>query len=145
MEVQVNAEDISPKSFWRTRVGAPSQLQANTIGDRRHKVSAYETAPDYTVKGIVRGIPLEEDARSIHTYIVHARNPHALADKRLSNTPTAIMAFEGPRVPNYVKYGGALLRCTLYRKKVGHVSLLRETWSPHGRVPKSSGQSVSRL
>ncbi|KAH7953806.1 hypothetical protein HPB49_012620 [Dermacentor silvarum] len=54
------------------------QLEAITIGDRRHKVSAYETAPDYTVKGIIRGIPLEEDA----------------------------------------KYGGALLRCALYRKQI---------------------------
>ncbi|KAH7945401.1 hypothetical protein HPB49_010692 [Dermacentor silvarum] len=38
------------------------QLEAITISDRRHEVSAYETAPDYTVKGIIRGIPLEEDA-----------------------------------------------------------------------------------
>ncbi|KAL1425353.1 hypothetical protein MTO96_019240 [Rhipicephalus appendiculatus] len=94
------------------------QLQAITIGDRRHEVSAYETAPDYTVKGIIKGIPLEEDARSIHTNIVHARNPQALAAKRLSNTTTVIVAFEGPRVPTYVRYGGALLRCTLYRKQV---------------------------
>ncbi|KAL1481062.1 hypothetical protein MTO96_050503 [Rhipicephalus appendiculatus] len=94
------------------------QLQAIPIGDRRHEVSAYETAPDYTVKGIIKGIPLEEDARSIHTNIVHARNPHALAAKRLSNTTTVIVAFEGPRVPTYVRYGGALLRCTLYRKQV---------------------------
>ncbi|KAH7974200.1 hypothetical protein HPB49_012011 [Dermacentor silvarum] len=40
------------------------QLEAITIGDRRHEVSAYETAPDYTVKGIIRGIPLEEDAKA---------------------------------------------------------------------------------
>ncbi|KAL1416927.1 hypothetical protein MTO96_027369 [Rhipicephalus appendiculatus] len=78
------------------------QLQAITIGDGRHEVSAYETAPDYTVKGIIKGIPLEEDARSIHTNIVHARNPHALAAKRLSNTTTVIVAFEGPRVLTYV-------------------------------------------
>lgn len=94
------------------------QLEAITIGDRRHEVSAYETAPDYTVKGIIRGIPLEEDAKSIHTNIVHARNPDALAAKRLSNTKTVIVAFQGPRVPSYVRYGGALLRCTLYRKQV---------------------------
>ncbi|KAL1442801.1 hypothetical protein MTO96_030623 [Rhipicephalus appendiculatus] len=94
------------------------QLQAITIGDRRHEVSAYETAPDYTVKGIMKGVPLEEDARSIHNNIVHARNPHALAAKRLSNTTTVIVAFEGLRVPTYVRYGGALLRCTLYRKQV---------------------------
>ncbi|KAH7965073.1 hypothetical protein HPB49_003286 [Dermacentor silvarum] len=90
------------------------QLEAITIGDRRHEVSAYETAPDYTVKGIIRGIPLEEDAKSIHTNIIHGRNPHAVAAKRLSNTKTVIVAFEGPRVPSYVRYGGALLPCALY-------------------------------
>ncbi|KAH7964398.1 hypothetical protein HPB51_027363 [Rhipicephalus microplus] len=75
-------------------------------------------APDNTVKGIIKGIPLEEDAKSIHTSIRHARNLYALAAKRLSNTTTVIVAFEGPRVPTYVRYGGALLRCTLYRKRI---------------------------
>ncbi|KAH7979584.1 hypothetical protein HPB49_009985 [Dermacentor silvarum] len=79
------------------------QLESITIGDRRHEVSSYETAPDYTVKGIIRGIPLEEDAKSIHTNIIHGRNPHAVAAKRLSNTKTVIVAFEGPRVPSYVR------------------------------------------
>ncbi|KAL1447501.1 hypothetical protein MTO96_028568 [Rhipicephalus appendiculatus] len=79
------------------------QLQANIIGDRRHEVSAYETVPDYTEKGIIKGIPLEKDTRSIHTNIVHARNPPALAAKRLNNTTTVIVAFEGPRVPTYVR------------------------------------------
>ncbi|KAL1484855.1 hypothetical protein MTO96_032335 [Rhipicephalus appendiculatus] len=127
-----------------THAAKYGQLQAITIGDRRHEVSAYETAPDYTVKGIIKGIPLEEDPRSIHTNIVHARNPHALAAKRLSNTTTVIEAFEGPRVPTFVTYGGALLRCTLYRKQVDMCHCCG-TWSPHGRVLKSSGQSVSRL
>ncbi|KAH7981515.1 hypothetical protein HPB49_025115 [Dermacentor silvarum] len=90
-------------------------LEAITIGDRRHEVSAYETAPDYTVKGIIGGIPLEEDAKSIHTNIIHGRNPHAMAAKRLSNTKTVIVAFEGARVPSYVTYGGALLPCALYQ------------------------------
>ncbi|KAL1486986.1 hypothetical protein MTO96_046723 [Rhipicephalus appendiculatus] len=72
-------------------------------------------APDYTVNGIIKGIPLEEDARSIHTNIVHARNAHALAAKRLSNTTTIIVAFEGPRVPTYVRFGPPVLppRCKL--------------------------------
>ncbi|KAH7978566.1 hypothetical protein HPB49_005931 [Dermacentor silvarum] len=93
--------------------GGGHQLEAITIGDRRHEVSAYETAPDYTVKGIIRGIPLEEDAKSIHTNIIHGRNPHDLAAKRLSNTKTATVVSEGPRVPSYVRYGGALLPCAL--------------------------------
>ncbi|KAH7955006.1 hypothetical protein HPB49_023868 [Dermacentor silvarum] len=96
MYVQVNGEDISTEEFLEGN-------EAYTIGDCRHEVSAYETAPDYTVKGIIRGIPLEEDAKSIHTNIIHGRNPHALAAKRLSNTKTVIVAFDGPRVPSYVR------------------------------------------
>ncbi|KAH7964515.1 hypothetical protein HPB51_027247 [Rhipicephalus microplus] len=94
------------------------QLQAITIGDRHHEDSAYETTPDNTVKGIIKGIPLEEDAKSIHTSIIHARSPYALPAKRLSYTTTVIVAVEGLRVPTYVNYGGALLRCTLYRKQI---------------------------
>ncbi|KAH7968858.1 hypothetical protein HPB52_011955 [Rhipicephalus sanguineus] len=105
-------------TYLRMKLERTRQLQAITVGDRRHEVSAYETAPDYTVKGIIKGIPLEEDAKSIHSNIVHARNPQALAAKRLSNTTTVIVAFEGPRVPTYVRYGGALLRCVLYRKQI---------------------------
>ncbi|KAH8028911.1 hypothetical protein HPB51_020489 [Rhipicephalus microplus] len=52
------------------------QLQVITIGDRHHEVNAYEMAPDNTVKGIIKGIPLEEDAKSIHTSTVHARSTH---------------------------------------------------------------------
>ncbi|KAH8030550.1 hypothetical protein HPB51_008670 [Rhipicephalus microplus] len=46
-------------------------LQAITIGDRHHEVSAYETAPDNTVKGIIKGIPLEED--QFHSYLHRSR------------------------------------------------------------------------
>ncbi|KAH7953138.1 hypothetical protein HPB49_005044 [Dermacentor silvarum] len=110
------------------------QLEAITIGDRRHEVSAYEMAPDYTVKGIISGIPLEEDANSIHTNIIHGRNPHAVAAKRLSNTKTVIVAFEGPRVPSYVRYGGALLPCALAAEEAEEAA----------KVTSSAGKSRSR-
>ncbi|KAH7985122.1 hypothetical protein HPB52_024313 [Rhipicephalus sanguineus] len=83
------------------------QLQAITVGDRRHEVSAYETAPDYTVKGIIKGIPLEEDAKSIHSNIVHSTQPSS-PGSQTAQTASA----------TYVRYGGALLRCVLYRKQI---------------------------
>ncbi|KAH7938881.1 hypothetical protein HPB52_001821 [Rhipicephalus sanguineus] len=82
------------------------------------EVRAYETAPDYTVKGVVRGIPLEEDAIAIHLNIVNKRNPTALVAKRLSSTTLVIIAFDRGRVPTWVYYGDAMLRCTLYRKQI---------------------------
>ncbi|XP_037505517.1 uncharacterized protein LOC119381836 [Rhipicephalus sanguineus] len=89
-----------------------------TVGNNTYETSAYEAAPDYTSKGVIRGIPLEDSARDITANVVTPRNPTAMAAKRLSNTTTVIVLFEGFRVPTYVRYGGALLRCTLYRKQI---------------------------
>ncbi|KAL1424068.1 hypothetical protein MTO96_003693 [Rhipicephalus appendiculatus] len=94
------------------------RLASFTLDKHQFEVRAYETAPDYTVKGVVRGIPLDEDAKAIHLNIVNKRNPTALAAKRLSSTTSVIIAFDDGRVPTWVYYGGAMLRCTLYRKQI---------------------------
>ncbi|KAL1421947.1 hypothetical protein MTO96_003939 [Rhipicephalus appendiculatus] len=75
------------------------RLASFTLDKHQFEVRAYETAPDYTVKGVVRGIPLDEDAKAIHLNIVNKRNPTALAAKRLSSTTSVIIAFDGGRVP----------------------------------------------
>ncbi|KAG0422323.1 hypothetical protein HPB47_001847 [Ixodes persulcatus] len=99
------------------------------IGDRTYEVSAYAAAPNGAVKGVVRGIPIEDSAATITENILTVRNPKARAAQRIGTSTTIIVVFEGPRVPNYVYYGGGMLRCTLYRKyfevcrgcgKVGH-------------------------
>ncbi|KAL1466596.1 hypothetical protein MTO96_026575 [Rhipicephalus appendiculatus] len=86
------------------------RLASFTLGKHQFEVRAYEAAPDYTVKGVVRGIPLDEDAKAIHLNIVNTRNPTALAAKRLSSTTSVIVAFDGGRVPTWVYYGGDMLR-----------------------------------
>ncbi|KAL1478568.1 hypothetical protein MTO96_034987 [Rhipicephalus appendiculatus] len=75
------------------------RLASFKLDKHQFEVRAYETAPDYTVKGVVRGIPLDEDAKAIHLNIVNKRNPTALAAKRLSSTTSVIIAFDGGRVP----------------------------------------------
>ncbi|KAL1481159.1 hypothetical protein MTO96_050415 [Rhipicephalus appendiculatus] len=62
--------------------------------------------------------PLNEDAKAIHLNIVNKRNPTALAAKRLSSATSVIVAFDGGRVPTWVYYGSAMLRCTFYRKQI---------------------------
>ncbi|KAL1469737.1 hypothetical protein MTO96_040886 [Rhipicephalus appendiculatus] len=51
--------------------------------------------------------------------IVNERNPLALATKRIGNTTAVIIAFDGFKVPNFVRYGPTLVHCSLYRKQVG--------------------------
>ncbi|KAH7968428.1 hypothetical protein HPB52_008307 [Rhipicephalus sanguineus] len=50
--------------------------------------------------------------------LVNERNPLALAAKRIGSTGTVIVAFDGHRVPIFVRYGPTLVRCSLYRKKI---------------------------
>ncbi|KAH7975289.1 hypothetical protein HPB52_000004 [Rhipicephalus sanguineus] len=107
-------------------ISTPSQENADryinvesiTISNQEYEVSAYVAAPNATCKGVIRGISLNDDPKTIERKIVNERNPLALDAKRIKKTSTLIVLFEGYRVPNYVSYGGTLIRCTLYRKKI---------------------------
>ncbi|XP_075721824.1 uncharacterized protein LOC142765138 [Rhipicephalus microplus] len=88
------------------------------VGNKTYDTSAYEAAPDGTSKGVIRDIPLEDTARDITANVITTKNPTAIAAKRLSNTTTVIVLFAGLRVPTYVRYGGAMLKCSLYRKQI---------------------------
>ncbi|XP_070390039.1 uncharacterized protein [Dermacentor albipictus] len=90
-------------------------IQVNGV---THEVSAYEAAPDNTTKGVIRGIPLTDDARQVDANIINERNPLALAAKRIGSTTTIVIAFDGPDVPYMVRYGATLIPCSLYRKQI---------------------------
>ncbi|KAL1416430.1 hypothetical protein MTO96_000712 [Rhipicephalus appendiculatus] len=83
-----------------------------------HEVSAYESAPHGTVKGVIRGIPLEDTAQEIQALVVHRHNPTALQANRIGKTRSVVIAFKGHKVPNYVRYGNLLIECTLHRKQI---------------------------
>lgn len=99
------------------------------VGDRDHEVNAYLSAPNGTAKGVIRGISLSDSNRELQDNIVNDANPLALDAHRIGNTTAVIVVFEGTKVPNYVKYGAMLVKCSLYRQhfevcrccgKVGH-------------------------
>lgn len=113
------------------RAGLYVSMQGLFIGGRNYEVSAYQAAHEDTVKGVIRGIAVEDSPTEVNANIVNEANPLALQAHRIGNTTAVIILFEGPKVPNYVKYGPILLRCSLYRKhfdvcrkcgKVGHRS-----------------------
>ncbi|KAH7935649.1 hypothetical protein HPB52_011176 [Rhipicephalus sanguineus] len=88
------------------------------IGGKVFEVSAYATAPHDTCKGVIRGIPISDTQDILNRKIVNANNPLALQAKRIKDTGTIIIAFEGHKVPRFVRYGPSLLQCSLYRKHV---------------------------
>ncbi|KAH7931614.1 hypothetical protein HPB51_029782 [Rhipicephalus microplus] len=90
-------------------------LQVNGV---IHNVNACETAAEHTPKGVIREIPLTETPQQIHNNIVTARNPMALAAKRIASTTTVVIAFDGQDVPYQFRYRRTLLQCSLYRKQI---------------------------
>ncbi|KAL1472782.1 hypothetical protein MTO96_039109 [Rhipicephalus appendiculatus] len=93
-----------------------SRIRLIQIGGKDLDVSAYETAPHSTCKGVIRNIDISDRPAVLESNIVNDRNPLVLAAKRIKNTGTVIIAFDGLKVPNFVRYGPTLVRCFLYRK-----------------------------
>ncbi|KAH7968182.1 hypothetical protein HPB52_006433 [Rhipicephalus sanguineus] len=95
-----------------------ADVGAIQIAGKQYEVSAYEAAPSDTCKGVIRHIDSADDHRTIERNIVNDRNPTALAAKRIKNTGSVIVVFDGLRVPNFVRYGPTLVPCSLYRRQV---------------------------
>lgn len=96
---------------------AYAKVEALLIGSARYEVNSYLAAPDNTCKGIVRGVDLDFDHNQLRDMIVQPRNPKALEVKRIKDTTTIVVLFDGLKVPNYVMCGASMFRCTLYRRQ----------------------------
>ncbi|XP_037560852.1 uncharacterized protein LOC119439967 [Dermacentor silvarum] len=118
----------TPKRSNADRYAKMRQIQ---IKLKLHEVNAYETAPDYTTKGVIRGIPIEDGPQVLDKNIANQRNPLALAAKRIGNTTTVVIAFDGLKVPNFVWYGATLIPCKLYRK---HIDICYQCGRPGHRM-----------
>lgn len=93
-----------------------TQVRHLLIGGSHYETHAYRSAPHGTVKGVIRGIAVEDTDSDIQENVVNPANPLALEAHRIGNSTTVVVLFAGPKVPNYVKYGSMLLRCGLYRQ-----------------------------
>ncbi|KAH6941972.1 hypothetical protein HPB50_026066 [Hyalomma asiaticum] len=67
---------------------------------------------------VIRNMPLQDNYDVINAKIVNTNSPLALAAKRIAQTGTVIIAFEGYRVLNFVRYGPVLMHCLLYCKEI---------------------------
>lgn len=106
-----------------------AQLRSLTVGDQVHEVFAYHAAPDDTAKGVIRNISTEDSPEEIRANIVNIYNPMAIDAHRIGSSTAVIVLFQGTKVPETVKYGAVLVRCSLYRQhrevcrtcgKIGH-------------------------
>ncbi|KAL1487175.1 hypothetical protein MTO96_046625, partial [Rhipicephalus appendiculatus] len=85
MTEEESAEDtVCPNSHQNIVViSTPKRANADRYAKMRqihiqgklHEVNVYETAPDNTTKGVIRGIPIEDGPRALDENIVNTRNP----------------------------------------------------------------------
>lgn len=99
------------------RAACYSKVETLTLGNKSHGISAYATPPEDSAKGVIHNIPDTDSADDITRSLVNRRNPTILQARRLGSSNTAIIVFEGVRVPHYVYYRGAEYRCFLHKKK----------------------------
>lgn len=122
------AEDMMCPNFLQNIVviSTPSMARAKKyvqVGEievlgKKHEVNAYGTAAHGTVKGVIRGVPVEDSESTLNEQIVTKHNPTAIGAKRIGTSRTVIVAFEGEKVPRFVRYGSMLYQCSLYRKQI---------------------------
>ncbi|KAL1443742.1 hypothetical protein MTO96_030192 [Rhipicephalus appendiculatus] len=102
-----------------SRANADAYLKMNciTLGIKKYELSTYEAAPHATCKGVIRQIDVSESQADLERSIINDRNPLALGAKRIKNSETVVVVFDGYKVPNFIFYGSALVRCSLYLRQ----------------------------
>ncbi|KAG0415111.1 hypothetical protein HPB47_007724 [Ixodes persulcatus] len=87
------------------------------IAGKTYEVTAYAAPPEDTAKGVIHNIPDYDTAEDITRSLVYNKNPTILQAQRMGKTNSAVIVFEGNKVPYYVYYRGAEYQCFLHKKK----------------------------
>ncbi|KAH7934425.1 hypothetical protein HPB51_029193 [Rhipicephalus microplus] len=90
-----------------------AKVQGIVLMEREHPVSAYVAASGTTSRGVVRGVDADLADSELQRLFVSSHNPTLKGVRRIKDTTTIILLFDGLKVSNYVRCGMLLLRCTL--------------------------------
>lgn len=101
-----------------SNANAYSKVQEIILTDKRHPIAAYITPPGNTCRGVVRGIDADLPEAALQDLFVTPKNPMVLGVRRIKESTTVIILFNGMKVPNYVRCGPNMVRCTLYKRQI---------------------------
>lgn len=101
-----------------TNAAAYSQVTEIILTDQRHPVTAYLSPAGITSQGVIRGVDTDFDDAALNRMLIQPRNSSLLGARRIKNTETVILIFNGLKVPNYVYCGQVIYRCTLYKRQI---------------------------
>ncbi|KAH9379639.1 hypothetical protein HPB48_009387 [Haemaphysalis longicornis] len=92
---------------WRTQ-NAYVQLKQLQIGGKTFGVAAYLAAQENTCKAVVRELGLLHTDEDLEKMFVNERNPTILDTRRITNSKTVVLLFNGMKEPRYVLIGKCL-------------------------------------
>ncbi|KAH8029411.1 hypothetical protein HPB51_000215 [Rhipicephalus microplus] len=98
-----------------TNAAACSRLTEIILTDQRQPVTAYLSPAGITSRGVIRGVDTDFDDAALNRMQIQPRNSSLLGARRIKNTETVVLIFNGLKVPNYVYCGQVIYRCTLYK------------------------------
>ncbi|KAG0416421.1 hypothetical protein HPB47_006435 [Ixodes persulcatus] len=110
------ASNIAP-SFGEDNAVAYCSLKEVKIGTITYSSTTYVTAPDNSAKGVIHNIPSYDSPADIERSL-ERNTPRVLQARRLGETASVLIVFEGKSVPYYVNYRNTTYRCLLYRRKI---------------------------
>ncbi|KAH7953172.1 hypothetical protein HPB49_005513 [Dermacentor silvarum] len=73
-----------------------NRIRELQIGDTHYEATAYAAPPAYTYKGVIHNIPDYDTAEDITKSLIYKKNPTIQQARRMGNTNSAIIIFEGP-------------------------------------------------
>ncbi|KAL1443688.1 hypothetical protein MTO96_045883 [Rhipicephalus appendiculatus] len=88
-----------------TNAAAYNRVTEIILTDQRHPVTAYLSPAGITSRGVIRGVGTDFDDAALNRMLMQPRNPSLLGARRIKNTATVILIFNGLKVPNYVYCG----------------------------------------
>ncbi|KAM7308259.1 uncharacterized protein ISCGN_011893 [Ixodes scapularis] len=111
----------TPRLETSSRIQAISAL---TLETRQYEVTAYLAVPDNSCRGIISGVDTRPTAETL-TEELRAPGTNILYARMMGQTNTAIITFEGLKVPHYVYLSGGEYPCRPYqpRKQICGVCL----------------------
>ncbi|KAG0418625.1 hypothetical protein HPB47_004702 [Ixodes persulcatus] len=94
-----------------------NRIRELQFGDTHYEATAYATPPADTSKGVIHNIPDYDTVEDITKSPIYKMNPPILQVRRMANTNSVIITFEGPKLPFYVYYRGEEYCCYLQKNK----------------------------
>ncbi|KAH8024873.1 hypothetical protein HPB51_001973 [Rhipicephalus microplus] len=101
-----------------TNAAAYSRVTEIILTHQRHPVMAYLSPAGTTSRGVNRGVDTDFDDAALNRMLIQPRNSSLLGARRIKNTETVILIFNGLKVLNYVYCGQVIYRCTLYKRQI---------------------------